>query len=1466
MLQSGTPSHAAPFVPSGSSAADFASIVCKWQPSRLAGIAQELAANHPKPATRFSGYDAFSSYFQPLLLAELAADLASVTTKAARAGSTTSAHGPSQPVRVIASRIQKDTDGYVVDVDPTRGEGHGRGRPAPLGCHDGDLVAIWKATTSGTSPIDSTAPPASSGRPGRNAQAETVVPDSAVFALVKHGMSKRGGARITMVYLPGKRPSSATDEQGLEDGECAEDEGESKPQEWMFLQYGSVVTLRREFNAVQNIKNSSLLPAILAPVAPAQGTKGADPAEEIFRNAVADPTKHATLGYAQALAARRRLNPSQARAVIVGAVSSSGFSVIQGPPGTGKTRTILVLLNVLHVDQYQRYYNGLVAALKERINAASIRKTPADPRTKTKASSSSLLNSMATVMDQTLSAVRETDRIDAARAQNLVGLNGTNVPRRPRLLVCAPSNAAVDEILTRLITTKFLDGNGQEYSPEIARIGAGDKVAEAARPLTAEGQAEAFLLKLHPRDASPSECAENQREYLANWQRLCNSLLSQLQHAPKDDSGRPRVISLHEQIERLNRDLRRLKIVCATGPDPTTRELCLRKLARTYVEDAQVVFATLSGSASSILTSSGERGEPLFDTVILDEGSQATEPSSLIPLCYGAKRCIIVGDPQQLPATVLASGSAGVAYGQSLLDRLCRSGSHAMLLDTQYRMHPAISSFPRRHFYGGRLLDDESVQDDHRAAPYHMDPIKPRLGPYVFLDVAVGQERRGGDDPSMYNPHEAELAVSIYKKLKKTYPTEPMFTRAGKSVGSSVGFGVVTPYKRQLQELRQCFDRAGVPTGDVEIDTVDAYQGREKEVIVFSCVRTADAQRGIGFVRDVRRMNVGLTRARSSLIILGSATALSNGSQDWKELVDDASSRGCLIQITSVARALTLEPEAPTQSEVEKPASAPVKDAPDKKTEPNVASAEGPPSAGAGAGVPLPSSTESPPEKETKPVVPFEPPKPAVSTPASAPAVRDAKRERGMRRNAGRGRERKPVAEYDPENASAGDPNGFARGARLHPVGDGSISQSVGVPSLQGAGSAGLSTAGLSSAGSNGLSGLANHGMNGAPMTGMAGLQMGALPNMPSPGLSGVSPPGVSGMQAAGMPATGISNTAPGGVQNMLAPSLAALQGMLVHGQGGFPMLNNGAQFGPGVATSAHGPTGNPLGVNSSGGLLGATANGMFGAPSGPLAHAQIGSLGNVVPHAGMHGGLQAGALPNMQAGMQISGQPAAMSSIGGTAQGMDMQTNAPMMPNPGLDPVLANIRSLLAQVSGVVGSHVAQSSSLEQMLYAHVASGGSLDLESVVAAAIACGSGGTNQAYGGATQYDPLWSGLSDAKQNQDQQADATPRATTEFGPATEDDDDGRGDDFDFLKSGTAHNKRRHKGARGTDPGGGRNQKKFRAASGKGLPRPPRKPKPGTNTAGPVSRSNAGSGPEAGQNKGPQDSGWEMLFGKGPG
>lgn len=201
------------------------------------------------------------------------------------------------------------------------------------------------------------------------------------------------------------------------------------------------------------------------------------------------------------------------------------------------------------------------------------------------------------------------------------------------------------------------------------------------------------------------------------------------------------------------------------------------------------------------------------------------------------------------------------------------------LLSIQYRMHPSISSFPSAEFYNRALMDGPNMAE-LRTVPWHASTL---FGPYRFFDIA-GKETRGGT--SLINRDEVQAALKLFERITADFT----------DINFDGRIGIVTPYRQQLYELRRQFEARygqGITTG-VEFNTVDAFQGRERDIIIFSCVRAAD-EGGVGFLSDIRRMNVGLTRAKSSLFVLGNSNFLKRNLM-WGRLVDDAKARGLFTQ------------------------------------------------------------------------------------------------------------------------------------------------------------------------------------------------------------------------------------------------------------------------------------------------------------------------------------------------------------------------------------------------------------------------------------------------------------------------------------------------------------------------------------------------------------------------------------------
>lgn len=185
-----------------------------------------------------------------------------------------------------------------------------------------------------------------------------------------------------------------------------------------------------------------------------------------------------------------------------------------------------------------------------------------------------------------------------------------------------------------------------------------------------------------------------------------------------------------------------------------------------------------------------------------------------------------MGDANQLPPTVISRAAGAANLSQSLFERLQRAGGRAHLLAEQFRMHPSISKWPAAYFYGGRLRDAGSLR---RGAPFHARACYP---PLAFFDCRDGREASGGSNGgggSLRNAIEASLAAALLSGLHADF---------GTSVGSCA---VITPYRAQLPELRRAL-RAALPAGvaeRIEVATVDGFQGREADVVVFSCVRGA---------------------------------------------------------------------------------------------------------------------------------------------------------------------------------------------------------------------------------------------------------------------------------------------------------------------------------------------------------------------------------------------------------------------------------------------------------------------------------------------------------------------------------------------------------------------------------------------------------------------------------------------------
>ncbi|KAI0195804.1 SEN1 N terminal-domain-containing protein [Xylaria flabelliformis] len=514
------------------------------------------------------------------------------------------------------------------------------------------------------------------------------------------------------------------------------------------------------------------------------------------------------------------LNQGQAMAILH-AKENDAFTLVQGPPGTGKTKTIIAMVGAL---------------------LAGTQSAP----------------SMGT-------AIKRPDGIAPA------GNRGT----AKKLLVCAPSNAAVDELVLRLKEgVKSMNGTFNKIN--VLRLGRSDAINAAVRDVTLDELVKARVEGNAKENSGPSS-RELMHQEAGQIKRELNDLRPQLESA-RERGDRVEAGRLQRKFDEYKR--RQAQIGAKIDADKDSgntaareNEIRRRQIQQEILDSAQVLCATLSGSGHEMFKNLAVE----FETVIIDEAAQCVELSALIPLKYGCSKCILVGDPKQLPPTVLSQSAARYGYDQSLFVRMQRNFPNDVhLLDTQYRMHPEISSFPSQEFYERRLVDGGDMAGLRRQ-PWHQSEL---LGPYRFFDVKGAQEK-GHRGKSLVNLEELKVAMQLYERFTLDYPQVDL---KGK-------IGIITPYKAQLFELQNKFkQRYGEKiTESIEFNTTDAFQGRECEIIIFSCVR-ASSTGGIGFMTDIRRMNVGLTRAKSSLWILGDSRALMQG-EYWNKLMEDAKAR-----------------------------------------------------------------------------------------------------------------------------------------------------------------------------------------------------------------------------------------------------------------------------------------------------------------------------------------------------------------------------------------------------------------------------------------------------------------------------------------------------------------------------------------------------------------------------------------------
>jgi superfamily I DNA and/or RNA helicase len=297
-----------------------------------------------------------------------------------------------------------------------------------------------------------------------------------------------------------------------------------------------------------------------------------------------------------------------------------------------------------------------------------------------------------------------------------------------------------------------------------------------------------------------------------------------------------------------------------------------RDLSQELVESADILFCTLSTAGNSIVSGSRE-----IDDLVVDEAAAATEAEIYIPFCLKPKRLLIVGDPKQLPPTIFSSRAKMLGLGLSLQERMMNGCGHKYtMLNIQYRMHPAISAFPSRKFYNG-LIANGSNTKEVRSSRW----LDGR--PYTFMQVNGTEERPPNRKGGLRNPQEAEVVVDLVQQLVG------LRGQRDDNWNSSDRIRIITFYQDQVSLIKKKLIETGL--NGVLVATVDSSQGCEADVVILSFVRSNGES--AGFLRDDRRMNVAITRARHQLVCVGNMHYMSclMDAPTLRRLCADAKSR-----------------------------------------------------------------------------------------------------------------------------------------------------------------------------------------------------------------------------------------------------------------------------------------------------------------------------------------------------------------------------------------------------------------------------------------------------------------------------------------------------------------------------------------------------------------------------------------------
>lgn len=380
------------------------------------------------------------------------------------------------------------------------------------------------------------------------------------------------------------------------------------------------------------------------------------------------------------------------------------------------------------------------------------------------------------------------------------------------ILVCAPSNAAVDLLTERLAAEEL----------KVVRIGNISRVDENILRHTLE-----VRLSEHPESKN------------------IKKVKIQAVAARKKARQFKRKFGNKERLER-NQLFQEARDFEAWANQLEER------LLDQILDSADVITCTLVGSTSRVLD------KKQFRTLCIDEAAQALEPATWIPI-QKASRIILAGDPCQLPPTVKSNEAQKEGLNITLIEKCLNHLPKVSFLNTQYRMHETIMGFSNQRFYNNQLQADASVKE-HRLSLEEGNPVQ-------FIDTAgCGFEEKLNEEfLSRYNPDECQI---LFEHL---YQFTALYQEANSQLPS---IGIISPYKEQAVYIKNKLEEdEKLALLSITVNTIDAFQGQERDLVYISLVRSNDKSE-IGFLKDYRRMNVAMTRAKKKLIVIGDSATI----------------------------------------------------------------------------------------------------------------------------------------------------------------------------------------------------------------------------------------------------------------------------------------------------------------------------------------------------------------------------------------------------------------------------------------------------------------------------------------------------------------------------------------------------------------------------------------------------------------